>query len=524
MTTKTNPELNTRILIIDDEESVRDSFVQALSPRRPGDDKLSASAAALFGEPAREVPMSEIGIEFTVDIVENGRKGRALVEAALAEEWPYAVIFTDMRMPGWDGLQTAEHIRQIDPRCEIIFVTAYSDHSVETLSARVGANVGYFLKPFAVGEVKQMATKGVIDWNKAREMERFLETVTNLDGQTADIEELLRYFLGQLCLWMSTDSGALVELESSGSLRLRLGRGRLGDQATLDRVVSSMPALPDGEPSVGDGVIVFPIKEFGYAVAMTERRLVTPDRLYLLRAFLEHASLAIRNSETRAELARSRRLAAMGEALGRAVHDIRGPLGNAMLLLEFLRTDDIEPYTPEKLFELLEKSLQDTKAVINDTLEYIRGQAKLEKRRVELASALGRSIEMLGLELQSESIPLRASIPDELSASVDASVLGRALRNLVTNAGAALQGTPDPWIEIGAEPDGDGVCLWVSDNGPGIPEKIRDRVFEPFVTASKPGGTGLGLAIVKQVIEAHDGAITVRSSSEGTRFEIRLPG
>jgi two-component system sensor histidine kinase PilS (NtrC family) len=66
------------------------------------------------------------------------------------------------------------------------------------------------------------------------------------------------------------------------------------------------------------------------------------------------------------------------------------------------------------------------------------------------------------------------------------------------------------------------IALRVTDNGPGIPAEIRDRVFDPFFT-TKPGGTGLGLPIVHRAIEAHRGFVFVDSSARGTRFTVLLP-
>jgi nitrogen-specific signal transduction histidine kinase len=63
----------------------------------------------------------------------------------------------------------------------------------------------------------------------------------------------------------------------------------------------------------------------------------------------------------------------------------------------------------------------------------------------------------------------------------------------------------------------------VGDNGPGIPSEIQIRLFEPFVTRGKSDGTGLGLAIVRQIVQSHDGIVTVESTARGAVFKIRLP-
>jgi signal transduction histidine kinase len=213
----------------------------------------------------------------------------------------------------------------------------------------------------------------------------------------------------------------------------------------------------------------------------------------------------------------------MGEALSCVVHDIRGPLTNAQLLVDYLHRADESLFSQVELFDMLEHSLGQVLEVVNDTLDYVRGSVRIEKREVELEPELSHSLELLGLELGRRAVPLRIAIPPGLRARVDILPLVRALRNLAVNASEALGATPAPWVEVGAESRDSGVRIWVEDNGPGIPDAMRERLFAPFASAGKAQGTGLGLAVVKIMVEAHDGTITVHSSDKGTRFEIDLP-
>src|SRR5581483_6439253 len=85
--------------------------------------------------------------KFKVDKASNGMEGVQLVKRSVEEGHPYAVIFLDMRMPGWDGMETAVEIRKYDSKAEIIFVTAFSDRSIADIVANAGDNVGYHCKP-----------------------------------------------------------------------------------------------------------------------------------------------------------------------------------------------------------------------------------------------------------------------------------------------------------------------------------------------------------------------------------------
>jgi signal transduction histidine kinase len=98
--------------------------------------------------------------------------------------------------------------------------------------------------------------------------------------------------------------------------------------------------------------------------------------------------------------------------------------------------------------------------------------------------------------------------------------LRRAIQNLLRNA---TEVTDDRGISVVAEISGSGVQVSVRDFGQGVPEELRDRIFEPYFTA-KAGGTGLGLALVRQTVEAHGGAVEVRTADEcGAEFVITIP-
>jgi C4-dicarboxylate-specific signal transduction histidine kinase len=93
----------------------------------------------------------------------------------------------------------------------------------------------------------------------------------------------------------------------------------------------------------------------------------------------------------------------------------------------------------------------------------------------------------------------------------------------VTNAVEALNGNAEGKIQIRGWVENSMFNLSISDNGPGIPEAIRDRVFQPFVTHGKKGGIGLGMAIVNNVVTAHHGNVKLETSEKGTHFLAQLP-
>jgi signal transduction histidine kinase len=104
---------------------------------------------------------------------------------------------------------------------------------------------------------------------------------------------------------------------------------------------------------------------------------------------------------------------------------------------------------------------------------------------------------------------------------MDVDKLRRAIGNIAANARDAMGGFGRLHLEADME-DGRLVLL-VRDEGPGVPEAIRDRVFEPFVTQGKKGGTGLGLAVTRRFVEDHGGTVELLPQGPGARFRIVLP-
>jgi signal transduction histidine kinase len=516
---------NARILVIDDEESVRDGFCTILAPKPAEDAAMQSAADVLFGDaPAR--PPNPAAIRFEVDVAANGRDGLWMVESAVAASKPYAAIFCDIRMPGWDGLETVERIRAVDRRAQVVFVTAYSDHSIETVVERAGADVGYFVKPFITDEVKQLATKLTLEWNKARDLEELVRTVTTLRGETRDVERLVQHLLEQICMWLDTESAALLRIGSGAGQRFVVGVGTLQDPQAVDRVLAhtGRKPVPGQLQQLPDGTTFLPLGEFGLVIALPGRIKLTPDRRFLLQVFTEHSALAIHNSEMRAQLQARECMAAVGEALAYILHDIRGPIGTAQMLLTSLRRGYVPENAVETALARIDGYLRRAIGMVGDSLAFSRGGASVSPADVDLGELVAREQETWRAELDPRGVALAIDVPPGLHAHVDEAQLERILWNLIKNAAAATAETSGARVEVGAAARGDGVELWVADNGPGLPDAIGASLFDPFGGAARPQGTGFGLAIVKQLVEAHRGTIHCEREADLTRFRLSFPG
>ncbi len=232
------------------------------------------------------------------------------------------------------------------------------------------------------------------------------------------------------------------------------------------------------------------------------------------------------------------RLAAMGEMVRRLVHNLRNPLAGIRSLAELTQQDLSQGDARERPLrenqERIVRTIDGFERWLKDLLETTR-PLELRLQMVAVAPWLRTMLEPLELLARSRSVRLELDVaraPE--SATLDPSHLDQALVGIVTNAVQASPAGGVVRVVAHAEIAGPGVGwgIEIADQGPGVPETIRDKVFLPHFT-TKPGGTGTGLAVAKQVVEQHGGRIWVENGSKngevtpnfgpGAIFKIRLP-
>lgn len=518
--------LNTRVLIIDDEEMVRDNIEEILVPKKAvKNDKLASAADLLFGdeEEAEETVISENKTfpEFTVDKAVNGKQGFEFVAKAVKENAPYAVIFLDMRMPGWDGLETAKRIRSVDTKAEIIIVTAYSDHSIDQIVEQAGKNVGYHVKPYNSEEILQIATKGVNDYNKLRNLEDLIATTGKISLGQNQLDSLLRNIFDQLARYIGTENALMGTLSEDGKLDLLFKVGTIESELNEGALLGLINQARHNQDSIiqEKNVVLAMLQDYPVFAVLEPNETLKTEKIYLIQLFIQNATQAIQNAHLQEELLKKEKLTAAGNALGMLMHDLRTPIKNIPQITDLLREDGAN----EELLGLLEESSQQASDILDDFLDFVR-EAPIEFEAVPLKEVVDAAIKLANNRKKIEPIKLDVSIDGKASLAGDPSKLKRLLMNIISNAVDVLFDLKviDPAINIRAEIEDQFACLTIHDNGPGIPEEILPSLFEPFTTKNKKDGTGLGLTIVKQYVEAHGGEIKVENN-EGAIFKIKLP-
>lgn len=182
-------DTNRRILVVDDNSSIHNDFRRILQITPEGE-ALELARSALFEEATR-LPLHE---PFEVDCVDQGQAAVAMVQMACKEGQPYAVAFVDMRMPpGWDGLETVEHLWKVDTGLQVVICTAYSDHSWDEIRERIGRTDKLLIlqKPFNGIEALQLATALCRKWDLANKAAGQLNELSRLvEERTAELQRV----------------------------------------------------------------------------------------------------------------------------------------------------------------------------------------------------------------------------------------------------------------------------------------------------------------------------------------------
>lgn len=159
-----------RILAIDDESAVHETYDAIFESKMDSElDELDL----LLGGPGPEE--SEFAM-FALEHAMSGKEGLQKIVEAIDVNNPFAVIYLDMRMPmGWDGLETAQHIREIDQEVRIILITAYMDHSLTDIRKKIGVKFEFLSKPVDSNELLQLTLSLATSWSQGRTLELALE-------------------------------------------------------------------------------------------------------------------------------------------------------------------------------------------------------------------------------------------------------------------------------------------------------------------------------------------------------------
>jgi signal transduction histidine kinase len=222
--------------------------------------------------------------------------------------------------------------------------------------------------------------------------------------------------------------------------------------------------------------------------------------------------------QVRKALKQRERLAALGTAVSKINHDLRGVLATAQLVADRLAHSD----NPEvkKMAPALVRSLDRAIALCSDTLNFTReGPARPEYSRFELAELHGEVGESLGKYLNGTTV-LKADFAQDFALTADRGQLYRVIHNLAENA--LQMGAHN--VAVRARRTEGKIEIEVADDGPGLQPKAVQSLFVPFKGSTRSGGTGLGLAIARELMRVQGGDLKLATNdAKGATFVLELP-
>lgn len=301
-----------------------------------------------------------------------------------------------------------------------------------------------------------------------------------------------------------TASGLLLMLAVFLVQRRRILRQRLENQAMLERANA----------------------ELEHTVALRTQDLsAANDRLRKEMAEREQAERTLREAQD--ELVQAAKLAVLGQLATGITHELTQPLGAIRTLAgnaaEFIRRGATDK--ADRNLEIVNRLADQMGAMVAQLKTFAR-KSPARPADVRLAAAVRNALLLVEHKLQKGAVEVSVSVPDTARVHCDPIRLEQILVNLCANAADAMAGRPDSRLTIAVEGDAHWPrALTVTDNGPGLPEAVRERLFEPFFTTKPPGdGLGLGLAISRDIAREFGGELSAANApTGGAGFRIDLP-
>ncbi|MGI8619885.1 MAG: sensor histidine kinase [Gemmatimonadaceae bacterium] len=273
---------------------------------------------------------------------------------------------------------------------------------------------------------------------------------------------------------------------------------------------------------------------FGFVSALDVRRslptleLKVAERTAALSGTVEELKGVITEERAmRAQIIERERLASIGSIVGGVAHEINNPLSSISAFAQLLLAEEDLPPSQRESLEAIYAEAMRAANVIKDLRAFARRSAS-ESRAVDLNEIIGRTVRLRSYQVDSGSVRVTTELdPDLPMVTGDPQQLQQVVVNLMSNAIGSMKGEGDLLIATCAQRDTESkrVLVEFTDTGPGIPEALRDRIFDPFLAQQGIAeGVGMGLSVSYGIVTAHGGSLRLADGSPGkTKFVVELP-
>ncbi len=388
---------------------------------------------------------------------------------------------------------------------------------------------------------------------RVRELDVLFE-IAQVSASASKLDDLLEGVLARAVRAIEAEAGAILLAEPNGDLRFRSAVGgnpesvkgqkipygsgisgwvaRHGRAQVVNDVEDDDRHFTDISDRVGyhpRSVMAVPLRiddEHTGALELLNKHggesAFTDEDVRTASLIANHISTAIGLAEARDLQSRQDRLSTIGQLLSSVLHDLKTPM---TIISGYTQLIANEPSSEERsrLAQSILRQVELINAMTRETIAFARGDRSVWLRKVYLHKFFSELRDQLERELDGRNVNITLELRDRGIARFDEHKIQRAVHNLARNAAEAL-GSRGGCFEmiVDRAPDG-ALVLQFKDDGPGVPEAIKHKLFDSFSTHGKEGGTGLGLAIVRKVVDDHEGSISVDSRPGETVFTIVIP-
>ena len=379
--------------------------------------------------------------------------------------------------------------------------------------------------------------------------------VTRIASSIFDLDDLLTKILDETFANIRAERAFILLIDPSNS-QLEIKASRWQDKQGLVQTASISQniishvlekresvliadAMSDSKFGLADSVVLHKIRSAMCSPLRGRTRIVgiihvdttgagefSQQDLMLLDGIGNAAGIAVENAQFYREKIQNERLAAMGQAISGLSHYIKNILAamqtSHTMVEKALAAKDLAVI--KRVWKILRRSNQRISNLVLDMLAYSK-EREPETRLLQVNEICKEVAELIYDRMQAKTGKLHLRLDPQLpEIPAEAQGIHRCLLNLLTNAIDAVDENVGEVVISTHQQEESGVLISVEDNGPGIPEQIRQRIFDIFFSTKGSQGTGLGLAVTKKIIEEHGGSIEVQSNpDQGTRFTIKLP-
>ena len=474
------------------------------------------------------------------------------------------LLLVDIRMPEVDGFDVISRAKRSQPDIAVLVMTGFGTVETAIRALRQGVD-GLLLKPFERGDELISAVEQALSDNRrkrdsarAQALRPLFDATEKLFSET-DTKRLNDLIVDTICEHLQCTNAAYYQVEN-GEVSLVAMRGSILPVDTtgfathlLSRVDSdgnpiivsaTGPGEEDAQSLLVDlklgAAILIPITRSNLRVVLFAARDagVTPFRgadLELFHIIANQSLVALENArlyadlrayvrkveESQQALLRSEKMAAAGRLTASIAHEVNNPLQSVQNCLHIAGREDVSPEKRKEYFDLARTELERLMKTMQRMLDFYRpGSTKMEQ--VDVLELLKHVISLTSQQMGQRHIDMKTDLPVSLPLIFAVnSQIQQIFFNLILNAFDVMPGGGS--LSIRAKGLENGVEIQFEDSGPGIPEELRNNIFEPCFS-TKDGGTGLGLTVSYNIVTAHGGTLDiVKGNGDGACFRLFLP-